>query len=384
VSTIASTFVTILDAAPTQDELYQDAAKAYGAPLERLARAYEADPEIRRDLLQEIHMALWRSFESFDGRCSPRTWTYRVAHNIAASHVMRQRRTRSQALVGLEDEELENLPDATSSQQAADRSQALDRLLNLIQRLKPLDRHVILSYLEGLDAASIREITGLSPGNVATKIHRIKTVLARQFQQGDPTMNNLPNNPQQIWQCQPVEGIKMSVEALRHRSGKFETRIRRRNVREYVASVLAAAGFGYFFVTTHALLFRVAYVLFIVGLGWVVFQLHRKASARTMPSAIGATTSLQFFRSELERQRDAVQNAWPWYLAPLVPGFVILTAAYIRALPYPAGVAGAARLDGVVAVLFFLVWKMNQRAARRLQRVIDELHAAENSRRNDV
>jgi len=169
-------------AAPTQDDLYQDAVRTFGAPLERLARAYEADPDIRRDLLQDIHVALWRSFDGFDGRCSVRTWIYRVAHNVGASHVMHQRRTRSQALVGLE--ELENLPDANSGQPAADRNQALDRLLTLIQRLKPLDRHVILSYLEGLDAASIGEITGLSPGNVATKIHRIKTVLARQFQGG--------------------------------------------------------------------------------------------------------------------------------------------------------------------------------------------------------
>jgi len=179
-----STIETIPAAAPSQDELYEDAARTYSAPLERLARAYEADPEIRRDLLQDIHVALWRSFEAFDGRCSVRTWIYRVAHNVGASHVMRQRRTRTEALVGLEDEELENR--ATSGQQAADRSHALDRLLILIQRLKPLDRHVILSYLEGLDAASIGEITGLSPGNVATKIHRIKAVLARQFQQGGP------------------------------------------------------------------------------------------------------------------------------------------------------------------------------------------------------
>jgi RNA polymerase sigma-70 factor, ECF subfamily len=177
-----STTETIPAASPTQDDLYQDAAKTYGGALERLARAYEADPEIRRDLVQDIHVALWRSFAGFDGLCSLRTWIYRVAHNVAASHVMRQRRNRSQALVGLE--ELENFPDANTGQHAADRGQALDRLLNLIQRLKPLDRHVILSYLEGLDAASIGEITGLSPGNVATKIHRIKTVLARQFQQG--------------------------------------------------------------------------------------------------------------------------------------------------------------------------------------------------------
>jgi RNA polymerase sigma-70 factor (ECF subfamily) len=56
--------------------------------------------------------------------------------------------------------------------------------MDLIQRLKPLDRQVILSYLEGLDAASIGEITGLSAGNVATKIHRIKSILARRLNAG--------------------------------------------------------------------------------------------------------------------------------------------------------------------------------------------------------
>jgi RNA polymerase sigma-70 factor (ECF subfamily) len=56
----------------------------------------------------------------------------------------------------------------------------------LIRQLKPLDRQIIFSYLEGLDAASIGEITGLSPGNVATKIHRIKTILTRRFHSGGP------------------------------------------------------------------------------------------------------------------------------------------------------------------------------------------------------
>jgi len=165
----------------TRDQLYEDAAETYGPALERLARAYEADPDLRRDLLQEIHVALWRSFEGFDHRCSLRTWIYRVAHNVGASHITRQRRLNSQTLVGLE--ELENLAGDTSTD--ADRNHALGRLLEMIQRLKPLDRHVILSYLEGLDAVSIAEITGLSAGNVATKIHRIKTMLARQFQQGE-------------------------------------------------------------------------------------------------------------------------------------------------------------------------------------------------------
>jgi hypothetical protein len=170
----------------------------------------------------------------------------------------------------------------------------------------------------------------------------------------------------------------MSAHAIRLRAGKFERKISNRNIREYLSSLLAAMAFGYFLVTTHDVLFRTAYVLFIAGLGWVVFQLHRKGSAKTMPEAMGASTSVQFFRAELERQRDVVKNVWPWYLAPLVPGFVILTIGYAMARPFPAGLISAGLLDACVAALFYGVWRMNARAARCLQRTIDELQAAEN------
>ena len=164
-----------------QDKLYREAAGSYGAAMERLARAYEADPDRRRDLVQEIHIAIWRSFAAFDRRCSTRTWVYRVAHNAATAYVIRQQRNNA-PLVSLED--LDQLPGSDAGEASADRSRALERLLQLIQRLKPLDRQVILSYLEDMDAAAIGEITGISARNVATKIHRIKHILTRQFHQG--------------------------------------------------------------------------------------------------------------------------------------------------------------------------------------------------------
>lgn len=164
-----------------QDQLYQDAASTFSAALERVARAYEADIDRRRDLLQEIHLALWRSFEHFAQRCSLRTWVYRVAHNIATSHVIRQKRTYA-GLVSLEEAESTAIPQEDEND--LDRRLARERLLLLIQRLKPIDRQVILSYLEGMDAASIGEITGISPANVAMKINRVKSILARRFQKG--------------------------------------------------------------------------------------------------------------------------------------------------------------------------------------------------------
>jgi RNA polymerase sigma-70 factor (ECF subfamily) len=166
---------------PDRDALYAEAVAAYGAALERLARGYEADADRRRDLLQEIHVALWRSLAGFDGRCSLRTWVYRVAHNTATSVVLRAR-GRAPRLVGLE--ELEGVADERqggSREAELDERRALARLLALILRLEPLDRQIILLYLEDVNAAGIGEVTGLSAGNVATKVHRIKRLLARLY-----------------------------------------------------------------------------------------------------------------------------------------------------------------------------------------------------------
>jgi RNA polymerase sigma-70 factor, ECF subfamily len=164
-----------------QDSLYKQAADTYGSSLDRLARAYELDPEARRDLLQDIHLHLWRSFAHFDGRCSLRTWVYRVAHNVATGHVIRQRRIRSR-LVSIEN--IDKMPSSAREEIAASQTEAHDRLATLIQRLKPLDRQIIVSYLEGMDASSIGEITGFSPANIAMKVHRIKNILKRWFGEG--------------------------------------------------------------------------------------------------------------------------------------------------------------------------------------------------------
>jgi RNA polymerase sigma-70 factor (ECF subfamily) len=161
-----------------QDDLYREVAAMYGSALERLARAYETDADRTRDLLQDIHVALWQSLARFEGRCSMRTWVYRVAHNVATSQVSR-RRANAPTLVGLD--ELEAMPAAGDADSALDEHRSLERLQTLVHRLKPLDRQLMLLYLEGIDAASIGEVTGLSAGNVATKIHRIKAVLTRRF-----------------------------------------------------------------------------------------------------------------------------------------------------------------------------------------------------------
>jgi DNA-directed RNA polymerase specialized sigma24 family protein len=121
-----------MSAEPGQEEYWRQTAREYGAALERLAWTYEADPDRRRDLLQEIHLALWRSFENFDARCSLRTWVYRVAHNAAISRVIRRRRNEP-VFVTLED--IAAQPSPLNIEKTADRQKALARLLVLVRQL---------------------------------------------------------------------------------------------------------------------------------------------------------------------------------------------------------------------------------------------------------
>jgi len=132
-------------------------------------------------------MELWVSLGSFDGRCSLRTWVYRIAHNVGASHVVRSRRLASR-LTDLETVEAGMFPVEAKAQADGRFSAAI--LLDLIHRLKPLDRQVILLYLEGEAAGAIAEVTGLSASNVATKIHRIKRVLKQKYLQGVTNVRN--------------------------------------------------------------------------------------------------------------------------------------------------------------------------------------------------
>ncbi len=169
------------ESAARREEYFRAATHEFGRLLNRLAAGYEADREKRHDLCQEIQLQLWKSLAAFDNRCSLKTWTLRVAHNTAASYVARETRWRTR-YVSLE--ELDTGPDVRvqANDPALERQIALDHLYRLIRELKPLDRQIMISWLEDMDAATIAEVTGLSAGNVAMKIHRIRNVLTRRLQ----------------------------------------------------------------------------------------------------------------------------------------------------------------------------------------------------------
>lgn len=132
-----------MPAAPTfstQDQQYRQAADAHARDIARFVAGYERDPARRPELLQEVHLALWRSMAAFNRQCSLRTWVYRVAHNVGVSHVQRSVSAREYASVSLDE----------AAAQADDQADIV-----LIDRRLDLDKVLLISATKLSDGSYV-------------------------------------------------------------------------------------------------------------------------------------------------------------------------------------------------------------------------------------
>ncbi len=193
---------------------------------------------------------------------------------------------------------------------------------------------------------------------------------------GDPSSPDPGLDPRTLWQSQPPESPPMTLADIRKTSRAFQSRVRRRNLIEYVAGAVGALGFLPAVFDPESWMVRAGGVLAIAGMAVVGWQLHRRGSARGVPEAGEALTA--FHRAELIRQRDAVRSVAVWYLAPPIPGMILLLLGRWFQAPAPHRSATAHQLAilavaAVVGLVFLAIWWLNQRVAHRLQRQIDQL-----------
>ena len=140
----------------------------------KVANSYAANPADREELAQEIAVQLWRAWPAYDPERPPATWMYRIALNVAISH-LRTRQQRERHHVPLE----EQVRDFAAPESSDDeRRGALQRC---IAALDPMNRALMLLYLDERSQREIAEILGISESNVSTKISRLKQRIRSQL-----------------------------------------------------------------------------------------------------------------------------------------------------------------------------------------------------------
>ncbi|MDN3204170.1 RNA polymerase sigma factor [Algoriphagus sediminis] len=140
--------------------------------LFKVAQTYCWDKEDQKDLIQEISIQAWRSFPRFNPEFKFSTWLYRVALNVAISHIRKEVKRKSEPL----DEEYNLLPEEESQG-----DENISELYKAIGKQSEINKAIILLHLEEKSYAEIAEILGISESNVGTKLNRIKKEIKNQL-----------------------------------------------------------------------------------------------------------------------------------------------------------------------------------------------------------
>jgi RNA polymerase sigma-70 factor (ECF subfamily) len=135
----------------------------------KVSRIYFPDADDRDDAIQEMMYQLWRSYPAFDGRSKFSTWMYRVCLNTALTYRRNSKRRQMEKLSSLH----ENIPDT----QQKTNEEEIKLLLDAVATLSPLNKAIMLLYLEDMTYEEIASVTGLTKSNVSVKLVRIKKEL---------------------------------------------------------------------------------------------------------------------------------------------------------------------------------------------------------------
>jgi RNA polymerase sigma factor (sigma-70 family) len=154
-------------------ERFQNLVEEHKKILYKVCYSYCRNPDDRADLAQEIVIHLWRSFGVFDERKRFSTWMYRIALNVAISFYRRES-VRSRHVISGQEHLLEAIGDTGSE------PEEVQLLYRLIEGLDPLNKALVILYLDGHSYQEIADILGISVTNVATKISRLKETLRQK------------------------------------------------------------------------------------------------------------------------------------------------------------------------------------------------------------
>jgi hypothetical protein len=184
----------------------------------------------------------------------------------------------------------------------------------------------------------------------------------------------MPSNPERdvfaVWQEQPLEEARMTISAIEGKARELETQVWLRNGIEYIVAAILIIIHGALALTAPNPVERAGRALIVAAALSVAWQLHRRGSMDRMPSSLGATSCVEFYRAQLVRQRELFRSAWTWYLLPFIPGAVlVLIGSRLEGAPLSL-VAGVVAF---IVTIFVAVTVAHRQTLRKVQAKLDEL-----------
>jgi RNA polymerase sigma-70 factor (ECF subfamily) len=139
-------------------------------PLLRYLLSFGLTTHDGEEVVQEVFLALFLHLRRGKSRTNLRGWIFRVGHNLALKHRMRQNRNVTQfAEARSADQYLDSGPDP---EEQLTNSQRQLRLQSVVRCLPELDRCCLYLRAEGLRYREIAEALGMSLGGISLSLGR--------------------------------------------------------------------------------------------------------------------------------------------------------------------------------------------------------------------
>lgn len=131
--------------------------------------------DMAEDLTSDIFLKAFEHFDSYDKKRPFKTWIFTIAHNHLVNYYAGKKET-------LPLEEALEVVKEVGSQNSAEHSMTMERILGMIQRLSGLQKDlVIMKYVDDLTNEEIAQITGKEEGAIRTALSRAIATIRDQY-----------------------------------------------------------------------------------------------------------------------------------------------------------------------------------------------------------
>ncbi|CAM3382552.1 sigma-70 family RNA polymerase sigma factor [Empedobacter stercoris] len=138
--------------------------------LHKVAKMYMDDADDQNDLMQEIVLQLWKSFERFEGNSQFSTWMYRVSLNTALTYFKKEKKKTDTHTF------IENI-DRVDEVDSREKETQLELFYKAVHELNKVEKALIFLFLEGQSHKEIGANLGITEGNARVKLNRTKDKL---------------------------------------------------------------------------------------------------------------------------------------------------------------------------------------------------------------
>lgn len=150
------------------EQTFGEIIRTHDPMIRRICFGYARTAEELEDLHQDALVCIWQGLPKFRGASALKTWVYRVTLNSCVS-VVRSRKKE------INSDSLEQMIDVADDSQES--RQRIRELHECIGTLNPIDKAIVMLWLDEYSYDEIAEMTGLKRNNVATRLHRAKAKL---------------------------------------------------------------------------------------------------------------------------------------------------------------------------------------------------------------